>query len=46
MQFEEINMANPTTVNPESVMVATRGATREVVAEQVMVQRMTKIMAS
>ena len=42
----EIDLANPPAVSPESVMVATRGATREVVAEQVELQRMTEITAS
>ena len=42
----EIDLANPPTVSPESVMVATRGAAREALAEQVRLLRRTKIMAS
>ena len=40
------DMANPPTVNPESVMVATRGAVLEALAEQVVLLRRTEIMAS
>ena len=39
-------MANPPAVNSGSVMEATRGAAREAVVEEVVVQRMTEIMAS
>ena len=42
---EKIDLANPPAVNPESVMVVTRGKARETVAEQVVAQRMTEIMA-
>ena len=42
----KIDLANPPAVIPESVIGSTRGATREAVAEQVVVQRMTEIMAS
>ena len=39
-------MADPPTVNPESVMAATRGAAMEALAEQVGLFRRTEIMAS
>ena len=42
---ERIDLANPPTVNPGSVMDATRGAAREAMAEEV-VGRMTEIIAS
>ena len=42
----EIDLANPLAVSPESVMVATRGATGEALAEKVGLLRRTEIMAS
>ena len=36
-RFEEIDLANPLAVNLESVMAATRGTTREAMAEEVIV---------
>ena len=45
-QANEIDLANPPAVSPESVMAATRGAAREALAEQVGLQRRTEIMAS
>ena len=42
----EIDLADPPAVNPESVMVATRGAAREALAKQVRLLRRTEIMAS
>ena len=42
----KIDLANPPTVSPESVMVVTRGGAREALAQQVRLQRRTEIMAS
>ena len=42
----EVDLANPPAVNPESIMVATRVAAREALAEQVGLYRRTEIMAS
>ena len=42
----EFNPANPLVVNPESKMVATRGAAREALAEQVRLLKKMKIEAS
>ena len=45
-QAAEVDLANPSAVNPESIMEATRGAVREALAEQVRLLRRTEIMAS
>ena len=42
----EIDLANPPTVSPKSIMAVTRGAAREALAEQVKLLRRTEIMAS
>ena len=42
----EFDPANPPTVNPESIVVATRGMAREAQAEQVGLERRTDIVAS
>ena len=42
----EFDSANPPTVNPESVMAATRGVAKEALAEQVGLWTRTEIMAS
>ena len=42
----KVDLANPPTVNLESVMAATRGAVREALAEQVKLFRRMEIMAS
>ena len=45
-QAAKNDLANPSAVNPESVIVATRGTVREALAEQVGLLRRTEIMAS
>ena len=45
-QTEEFDLVNPPVVNPESIMVATKGAAREAQAEQVVLERMTEIATS
>ena len=42
----EIDLADPSAVDPESVMAATKGVAREALAEQVRLLRRTEIMAS
>ena len=42
----EVDLANPPTVNPESVIMATKGVAREALAEQVGLLRRIEIMAS
>ena len=42
----EVDLANPLAINPESIIVATKGAAWEALAEQVMLLRRTEIMAS